>query len=159
VSRSKILAMGATVMLVLVVSASALAAGKGAFTPKVGEYTGTLTAPVGSLPGLGAVEKSGGKLVFQLRSGPSAKCSDGTLYSLPLGIVAPIKGKSFKAEETVANPQSTYGSREVTIKVSGHFTAATKLTGTASATTTVEAGDPVSKECTTGNVKFTLKKK
>jgi hypothetical protein len=159
VSRSKVLAAGAAVLLVLVLSASALAAGKAAFVPKAGEYSGTLTAPVGSLPGLGAVEKSGGKYVFQLRSGPSGKCSDGVIISLPLEIVVPIKGKSFKAEETVPNPQSTYGSREVTIKVSGHFTAATKLTGTASATTAVEAGDPVSKECTTGNVKFTLKKK
>jgi hypothetical protein len=158
VSRST-LAAGTAVVLVLLLAGSALAAGGGALVPKVGEYAGTLTAPVGSIPGLAAVEKTGGKLIFQLRSGPSAKCSDGSLTSLPLGLVAPIKGKSFKVDETVPNPRSTGGSRNVTIKVSGHFTSPTKVTGVASATTAVEPADPESKECTTGNVKFTLKQK
>jgi hypothetical protein len=158
VTRST-LAAGAAVVLVLLLAASALAAGSGAFVPKVGEYTGTLKAPVGTIPGLAAVEKTGGKLVFQLRSGPSAKCSDGSLTSLPLGLVAPIKGKTFKVDETVPNPRSTGGSREVTIKVSGHFTSATKVTGVASASTAVEASDPESKECSTGTVRFTLMKK
>jgi hypothetical protein len=157
-ARRSTLVAGAGLVLALVLAATALAAAK-AFVPKAGEYTGTVSGSAGPLPGLGAVEKSGGKYIFQLRSGAGAKCSEGLITQLPIGIVVPIKGKSFKAEETVPNPQSGAGSNEVMVKVSGHFTSPTKLTGSAIASTAVEAGIPPSKSCTTGNVKFTLKKK
>jgi hypothetical protein len=148
--------LGLVAAIGLIAGAGAIA--KPAFKPQAGKYSGTIKTAGGTAPVPGTVIAREGGYEVQVLAGGSAKCTDGTILTLPLGAPAKVKGKTFKVTMTATNPNLTGGSRNVLIKMSGHFTSPTSFTGTASATTEVEPTDLESKACTTGTLSFSLTK-
>jgi hypothetical protein len=126
---------------------------KAPLVPKTGEYTGTEIVKGEEEPIKGEVLKSGGKYSFYLVAEALGHCAAG--YELPLTFNSdsPVKEGKFKGGGTVFSMDT-----EVTVKVIGHFKSPTELVGTASSSTKAEPAEPQVSECSTGNVKFTLKK-
>jgi hypothetical protein len=152
-----LLVVGCVALLALGVVASASAGGKGGFVPKAGKYSGTFNNGTATAPATGTVAKTGKKFTVQALVGTAAKCSNGlVLVGVPLGVVAPVVGRTFKLTEEIEIP-SAEGPRIWTVKLSGHFTSEKAFTGSVSASSPPIAGISISPSCATPNVTFTLK--
>jgi hypothetical protein len=146
-------------LAICVFGVSIASAGGKAFVPKTGKYSGTYTTSLGTVPSTGTVEKTGGKYLVQAGAASQAKCSDGTILStVPLGVQAPVKGKTFTVSQEV-NVASGAVPMTFVVKLSGHFTSEKAFTGTVSGESTPLAGSTTSPTCTTGTVSFSLKRK
>ncbi|HVO54392.1 MAG TPA: hypothetical protein VMT37_08265 [Solirubrobacterales bacterium] len=128
------------------------------FKPSTGDYVGTADYPnSGTQPVTGKVTKAKGKYYVQVFFNTVAKCSDDTQVVAGIGIYPTVKtNKTFSLTESGTDSR-TGGTN--TYKLNGKFTGAKAFTGTASKTTTADPARPESKDCTTGNIGFSLHRK
>jgi hypothetical protein len=140
-----------------VVAAPAGAGAKGGFAPETGKYAGTFDNGKTTAPVVGTVKKAGSKYEVQALVGTAAKCSNGTVVvGVPLGLVAPVAGKTFKLTEKV-EILGAEGLRIWTVKLSGRFTSEKAFTGTVLAESPPVANNSISPSCATPTVSFKLK--
>jgi hypothetical protein len=152
-------AVALALMVTMVAAAGAKPAKKPPFKPQTGDYTGSQKFASGESGTMEAlVEKVDGKYYVELTGDTPSACSDGSYLTVPLRGQAYLKEETFKFTGTIPNPMAGLGSKEIQVKVSGHFTSKTTLVATASAETAVEAGNTASKACSTGSVSVSLKK-
>jgi hypothetical protein len=151
------LAVGVVLALGMLLAAPALAGGKAGFVPAAGKYSGTFNNGMTTAPVTGTVKKAGSKFQVQALVGTAANCTNGAVVvGVPLGLLAPVSGKTFKLTEKVEilGPE---GLRIWTVKLSGRFTSEKAFTGTVAAESPPVANNPASPTCSTPTVTFKLK--